>query len=265
MRLCCFPDLDSDEGIAELGFSLACEGRRIIMPSLPGYGNSDDPSLEYYATDNFENEAEVLWQYIHAIGLNQSQRVHFVGHSMGSEIISVLAVKYPGIVSSLTLLNPAGAREAEHACSLMKRFISSGLRTATEFSLKFAFSWERDYEEALKHSIPGSKSPFALSRIPQRLSETKRLLKGRLLENIKNTNCPIIYISGSLDTVYPPGKTANDLSLSDRIMRVAVGDPSRFYRSVIAGLHHNTTLAPDEITAANITHYLEKVEGGRAV
>jgi pimeloyl-ACP methyl ester carboxylesterase len=44
------------EGISELGFSLACEGRKVIMPSLPGYGNSDNPTEDYYKENNFDND-----------------------------------------------------------------------------------------------------------------------------------------------------------------------------------------------------------------
>ncbi|MEK7140219.1 MAG: alpha/beta fold hydrolase, partial [Patescibacteria group bacterium] len=96
------------EGITELGFSLACEGRRVVMPSLPGYGNSDDPSEKYYQTDNFDSEVEVLSQLLDKIGLPPGSRVHLIGHSMGSEIFASFAEKYPDKVSSLVLLNPAG-------------------------------------------------------------------------------------------------------------------------------------------------------------
>ena len=82
------------EGISELGFSLSCEGRKVMMPSLPGYGNSDNPSEAYYKTDNYDNEVEALNQLIDKV--NQSGRkVHLIGHSMGSEIMAAFARKYP--------------------------------------------------------------------------------------------------------------------------------------------------------------------------
>ena len=58
------------EGIAELGFSLSCEGRKVILPSLPGYGNSDNPTEKYYDTNNFDNEAEVISQLIDNLDLS---------------------------------------------------------------------------------------------------------------------------------------------------------------------------------------------------
>ncbi|MFA7319577.1 MAG: hypothetical protein WC022_03220 [Parcubacteria group bacterium] len=62
------------EGISELGFSLACEGRKVIMPSLPGYGNSDNPSEGYYKTNNFNNEAEVISQLLESIGFQEGKK-----------------------------------------------------------------------------------------------------------------------------------------------------------------------------------------------
>ena len=245
------------EGIAELAFSLACEGRKVIMPSLPGYGNSDNPSEGYYKSNNFDNEVEVINQIISQIGLKEGAKVHLVGHSMGSEIMATFAQKYPEKVSSLVLLNPAGVEEKEGKFSLARRFIGSGIKTSAAFALRMAFSGEKDYEKEIWKHIPKTQSPFAKGRASQRLSEVDRLSEGHLLEKLKNTSCPITYISGQLDTVYPPGKEDDENSQLSRIIE-SVGNATRIEKSVISGLRHNTTLAPDEITAANIEHYLGK-------
>jgi pimeloyl-ACP methyl ester carboxylesterase len=247
------------EGISELGFSLACEGRKVIMPSLPGYGNSDNPSESYYKANNFDNEAEVINQIISQIGLKEGAKVHLVGHSMGSEIMATFAEKYPDKVSSLVLLNPAGAEEKEGKFSLARRFVGSGIKTSAAFAFRMAFSGEKDYEKEMWKHIPKTQSPFAKGRGSQRLSEVDRLSEGHLLEKLKNTSCPITYISGQLDSVYPPGEEDDENSQLARIIE-SVGDATRIEKSVISGLRHNTTLAPDEITAANIEHYLEKAE-----
>ncbi len=251
------------EGISELGFSLACEGRKVIMPSLPGYGNSDNPSEKYYATNNFDNEAEVISQLLDNIGMPDGAKVHLVGHSMGSEILATFAQKYPDKTSSLVLLNPAGVNEKEQALSLVQRFITSGIKTSALFALKSFFAGEKDYEQALRTHIPKTNSPFAKGRGAQRLSEAKRLLGGRLREKIQKTACPITYISGQLDTVYPPG-TEDDANSQLARLIDSVDDATRIEKSVMLGLQHNTTIAPDEITAANIDHYLDKAEQYRA-
>ena len=247
------------EGISELGFSLSCEGRKVIMPSLPGYGNSDNPSEGYYKTNNFDNEAEVISQLLEKIGLQEGKRVHLVGHSMGSEIMATFAKKYPDKVSSLVLLNPAGVETKEDKVAIGGRFIGSGLKTSAEYAVQSAFSGEKDYEKEIQKYIPKTKSPFAKGRGAQRLSEVNRLSEGHLLEKIRDTDCPITYISGELDTVYPPGKESDENSQLARVIESVEGK-ARIEKSVMMGLRHNTTIAPDEITAANIEHYLEKAE-----
>lgn len=241
------------EGISELGFSLAAEGREVIMPSLPGYGNSDNPSEKYYKTDNFDNEAEVVRQLAENISELKGKKFHLIGHSMASEILATFSEKCPDKTSSLVLLNPAGVREKESGAYLGARFGMDGLKSTAEYAIRMRFSGEKDYEEGLKKYIPKTQSPFAKERLGQRLAEAQKLTKGHLLEKLRVIKKPIIYISGELDSVYPP-----DTQMQYIID--AVNHEIDIKESVMTGLRHNTTIAPDEITAANIEHYLEKAE-----
>lgn len=250
------------EGISELGFSLACEGRRVIMPSLPGYGNSNNPSEGYYKTLDFDNEAEVMKKLIEQIEEKKEvsqKKFHLIGHSMASEIRASFAEKYPDYVSSLVLLNPAGVKKKENSAFLGTKFILSGIHTSAEFAVRTKFSGEKDYENDLRQYIPKPKGPFGKGRLAQRLSEAKRLSKGHLLDKVRNIENPIIYISGELDSVYPPGEQDQADSQLAKLVEAAQGSGS-IDTSVVSGLRHNTTIAPDEITAANIEHYLEKAE-----
>lgn len=246
------------EGISELGFSLAAEGRKVIMPSLPGYGNSDNPKKEYYDTDNFNNEAEAVAQFIEQLNLG-GRKVHLIGHSMGSEILAALAEKYPDKVSSLVLLNPAGVEKESQMTATASKFVLSGTHASAEFGLRMTFSGEEDYEKGLKAHIPKTKSPFSGDRLSQRMAEGRKLSKGQLLEKLNNIKVPITYISGQIDVVYPPGDENDSSSQLARIIE-SVNDKTKLEKSVMHGLRHNTTLAPDEITAANIDHYLDKAE-----
>jgi pimeloyl-ACP methyl ester carboxylesterase len=248
------------EGISELGFSLACEGREIILPSMPGYGNSDNPPEKYFQTESYDNEAGVLDKLLEKIG-KENKKFHLVGHSMGSEILTTFAKNYPEKVASLVLLNPAGVEEKENPIMLGSKFILSGIIASTDFTARSVFSGEGDYEKKLRNYIPKTKSPFTKERLLQRMAEAKKLAKGKLLEKLKDIEAPIVYISGELDLVFPPGKENNKNSQLTKIVE-SVNNESRFEKSVMAGLRHNTTIAPDEITAANIEHYLEKAERG---
>jgi pimeloyl-ACP methyl ester carboxylesterase len=247
------------EGISELGFSLACEGRKVVMPSLPGYGNSDNPSKNYYENDSFDNEAETINQLLNKVVMKEGEKIHLIGHSMGSEIMATFAQKYPEKVSSLVLLNPAGVNDKEDNFSLGGRFVGSGIKTSAEYNIRSVFSGEKDYEKEIWKYIPKTKSPFAGGRSSQRLSEVNKLSEGHLLEKIKDIKCPITYISGQLDTVYPPGKEDDETSQLSRVIK-SVSNKTKIEKSVMAGLRHNTTIAPDEITSANIEHYLELAE-----
>jgi pimeloyl-ACP methyl ester carboxylesterase len=247
------------EGVSELSFSLACEGRKVVMLSLPGYGNSSNPSEKYYKNNNFESEAEVIRKLLDKLKLKEGNRVHLVGHSMGSEIMATFAQKYPDKTASLVLLNPAGIEDRENKLFLAKRFLGSGALTSTEYNLRSVFSGEKDYEKEIKKYIPSTKSPFDKTRIYQRIAEVNKLSKGHLLKKLKEINCPITYISGELDTVYPPGKKDDENSQLKRFIESVQGG-IKVEKSIMAGLRHNTTIAPDEITAANIEHYLEKAE-----
>ncbi|MFA7319576.1 MAG: hypothetical protein WC022_03215 [Parcubacteria group bacterium] len=173
--------------------------------------------------------------------------------------MATFAKNYPDKVSSLVLLNPAGVENKENRVALGVRFVGSGLKTSAEYAVRSAFSGEKDYEKEIQKYVPKTQGPFAKNRGAQRLSEVERLSEGHLLEKIKDIDCLITYISGELDTVYPPGKESDENSQLARVIE-SVEDKTRIEKSVMMGLRHNTTIAPDEITSANIEHYLEKAE-----
>ncbi len=250
------------EGIQELGFSLAGEGRRVVMPSLPGYGNSENPPAEYFDSEDFSKEADALKQVVESLqkkGEIGEGKVHLVGHSMGSEVITEFAKKYPELTQSIVLLNPAGIETQENTLAMATRFLGSGAYTNAEYKMRLMFDGEKDYEDALKKFVPKAKSPFSKDRLAQRKSEVARLSKGRLLDNLKEVDSHVTFISGELDTVYPPGAADSPNSQLSRLVE-AVKDKTKLSTSVMAGLRHNTTIAPDEITAANINGYLQDAE-----
>ena len=74
-------------------------------------------------------------------------------------------------------------------------------------------------------------------------------------DKLKKINSPITYIAGKLDMVYPPDEQLKKII-------EGVNAETKIEKSVMLGLRHNTTIAPDEITAANIEHYMSKAEKG---
>jgi pimeloyl-ACP methyl ester carboxylesterase len=75
---------------------------RVIVPDLPGFGDSEKPSPARYPY-SFEAFAESLVDLIAAAG---GSRVSVCGHSMGGAIALTLAASHPDLVDKLILVDP---------------------------------------------------------------------------------------------------------------------------------------------------------------
>lgn len=77
---------------------------RVIIPDLPGYGESEfDPHKDY----RLSLQAERLSELLNTI---TTKPVHLVGNSMGGATAAVWTAHFPQQVQSLTLMNSAGLR-----------------------------------------------------------------------------------------------------------------------------------------------------------
>jgi len=85
---------------------------RVILPDLPGFGDSDKPETADYG---IESQVNNLRQIIAALGL---QRVHLGGHSMGGWISAGLASSSPELIASLWLIAAAGTSDIEHSVAM---------------------------------------------------------------------------------------------------------------------------------------------------
>jgi abhydrolase domain-containing protein 6 len=99
---------------ADRGSLLDVAGRlkrkfRVILPDLPGFGDSDKPATADYG---IEAQVDHLRQFIEAVGLRQ---VHLGGHSMGGWISAGLASSSPDMILSLWLMAAAGTSDLEHS------------------------------------------------------------------------------------------------------------------------------------------------------
>jgi pyruvate dehydrogenase E2 component (dihydrolipoamide acetyltransferase) len=77
------------------------EGRRVIALDLPGHGGS----AKEVGAGNAESLTDAVEGALGELGLG---RCHLVGHSMGGAIATLLALRRPDLVSSLTLIASAG-------------------------------------------------------------------------------------------------------------------------------------------------------------
>ncbi len=79
-----------------------CKNYNIIIPDMPGFGNSTCEDNLIYSLDNYESW---LGEFIEKNGFTN---FHLVGNSLGGAVSARLAIKYPDRIKSLSLANPAG-------------------------------------------------------------------------------------------------------------------------------------------------------------
>jgi len=80
---------------------------RLIIPDLPGFGDSTRDFDRRYAADD---QLDRLHQFIGELGIGP---VHLGGNSMGGFLAGLFGARYPDAVRSLWLLAPAGVEAAE--------------------------------------------------------------------------------------------------------------------------------------------------------
>jgi len=80
---------------------------RVIVPDLPGFGESSAPSYIDYTTDT---QAEHLNAFITSLHI---ETFHIGGSSMGGSIAGTYVFKYPENIKSLLLISPGGVISSE--------------------------------------------------------------------------------------------------------------------------------------------------------
>jgi pimeloyl-ACP methyl ester carboxylesterase len=78
------------------------ENFHVIVPDLPGFGESEKPPPNRYRYD-FEGFSESLVDLVAALGLG---RVSLCGHAMGGAVTLTLAASHAHVVQKLVLVNP---------------------------------------------------------------------------------------------------------------------------------------------------------------
>ena len=83
-------------------FPLLSRDLRVIVPDLPGFGESEKPSPARYAY-GLEAFAESLADLVAALGVG---RISVCGHSMGGAVALMLAAHHPDLVEKLIVVDP---------------------------------------------------------------------------------------------------------------------------------------------------------------
>lgn len=172
---------------------------RVVAWDAPGYGQSDDPPLEF----TLERAADDAFGLLKRLG---AVRAHVLGHSMGGVIAQLLYHRHPACVLSLVLsdTNPGtGALPAVQRAQRVAARISAITRlTPAQLALERApqtvspnapSELVREIADVMADIRPGTYRAAAIS-----MGETD------LTDQLSQIHVPTLVLVGELDTTTPP-------------------------------------------------------------
>ncbi len=147
----------------------------VLVPDLPGFGQSGDP--KHVMT--LPELADELVKWMDKINL---PRAIFLGNSLGCQVLTDLAVRYPARVDRLILTGPTLDPHARTLLQQFLRLLSDGPR------------------EPLSLSVPLVRDIFAGG--PLRALETFRYaLRDPICQKLKQIQAPTLVVRGSRDPI----------------------------------------------------------------
>jgi pimeloyl-ACP methyl ester carboxylesterase len=178
--------------------------RRVILPELPGHGGSSPLA----AAPNLNPFADRVGGVLEREGVREAT---VVGHSFGGSVALRLAMRHPGLVSSLVLAGAAGISSSRRVAVYGLRFtalLKPGRRIAP-YRRRIARSpllrtlvfggWGADDPAALS---PRAAEGFLAG--PEKHSDTLSAVRALLLEDprgeLHGVACPCLVLWGARDT-----------------------------------------------------------------
>jgi len=180
-------------------FSAELDGsKRIIIPDLPGHGDSVlNRELDY----SIANQAKMLSIFLDAIKVKQA---HIMGNSMGGAIAIRYSVDNSKRVQTLTLIDPLGLRETKSEFELIVE--SSGSNPMLNVCSEEKFNTLLHFGMEEPPFIPGMFMDLLVAKKCSRASIEKIVYEGMhrdadLSGITKNVKVPTIIIWGKKDRV----------------------------------------------------------------
>ncbi|WP_068008557.1 alpha/beta fold hydrolase, partial [Pseudovibrio axinellae] len=172
--------------------------RRTIAFDLPAHGRA----LANFAPSNAVGSAKAITKSLDALKLD---KVHLVGHSMGGAIASLIAMRSPERIASLTLLAPGGFGPEINA-KLLRRYATThteaGQQVLLEQFVGLEFKLPKKLAEyvATQRATPGASE--ALKAVAELILEGDR--QGVLpTEKLAELPMPIKVVWGTQDKILP--------------------------------------------------------------
>lgn len=184
----------------------AKKGYRVIAIDMVGYGKSSKPASFPYT---MEAMGDVVRELLKQIEITNPV---MVGHSMGGQIASSYAIRYPGEVKAIVLTAPAGfetfsTREKSWFKSVMSvEFIKSAGEAGIWASVRRNnfYRWEDDYRWLIEERVRlvGSKS-FEQYAYAQVKSVHGLLETNFVRASLEKITVPTLIIHGDQDRLIP--------------------------------------------------------------
>lgn len=178
---------------------------RFIAPDARGHGLSDYPERGYLY-DDYIGDLEALFA---RLGL---ERIHLVGAATGGNIALLLATRRPGLVASLTVIDPGlsldPALSARVREQMVREFRFASLDEARE-RMPFSDRWSAEMREHFsRHGFAIAADGTASWRYhPPGVVETEHSLETPIWDRIA-VRCPTLILRGTHSAVFDAAKSA---------------------------------------------------------
>jgi len=203
-----------------VGDLLAQKGLKVIIPDLPGFGQSEKPKNAW----DIDDYCDFVEEFTKALGLD---KFYLLGHSFGGALALKLALKTPDKIEKLFLVYASFQRRKK----LKKRFFWALARIANIFSFLPFFSYLRKgfYRFFLKSDYPSTQGIMRQSYL--------KIIKQDLSDILEKIPIPAIIIWGDKDNITP---LRQGQLLKEKIKNSQL--------EIISGVGHNLHLeAPEEL------------------
>lgn len=178
---------------------------RCIAIDLPGYGQSTLRDFEN--EDYMEFFANSLIEVVEKLGLDQ---ITLMGHSMGGQVSTVLALKNPSWLKQLILAAPAGFETfTEQEGAILKQFASAtALMSHNEDQIRAAYqvnfvNMPPLAEEMIQDRLKAKEAPWFADYAKVREMGVRGMLDHPTNQDLKNIKVPTLVIFGANDLLIP--------------------------------------------------------------
>ena len=150
----------------------------VYLVDLPGYGAAPDPKRDVTLGDH----AAALAATLRSAGIGKPV---LVGHSMGSNVVSIVAERHPDVTDRLVLLAPTLEPQLRSRGRAIRRLLADGLREPP-----------RVFGIAVTDYLIRCGLPYMLRQLPH-------LLEDRIEERMGRLRARVLVVDGDRDPIVP--------------------------------------------------------------